>query len=134
MIRLSLILAFQIIMIIFTLVIMNFGFRQGNPELLYLGLGLPLWGYLLIFYSKWINKIEVSQSFFTLKNIVSKQQIIQYKNIEHWKKIQTTRISQQNLLIKANGKKLIISNMADSKNYEILRHKLETHLAKLEKN
>ncbi len=46
-------------MILFTLFIMNLGYKQGNTELLYLGLGLPLWFYFLITYTKWLNRIEV---------------------------------------------------------------------------
>ncbi len=133
MIRLTLILGFQVSMIIFTLFIMNLGYRQGNTELLYLGLGLPVWFYLFIFYTKWINRIEVKQEYFMIKNLISGRRIIHYKDIELWEMIQTVRISQQNLLIRVNGKKFIISNMVDMKNYEILRHRLRTNWAELER-
>tara|TARA_R110001583_G_scaffold18731_1_gene74216 strand:- start:630 stop:974 length:345 start_codon:yes stop_codon:yes gene_type:complete len=112
---------------------MNLGYRQGNTELLYLGLGLPVWFYLFIFYTKWINRIEVKQEYFMIKNLISGRRIIHYKDIELWEMIQTVRISQQNLLIRVNGKKFIISNMVDMKNYEILRHRLRTNWAELER-
>lgn len=120
-------------MILFTLFIMNIGCKQGNPELLYLGLGLPLWFYFLILYAKWLNRIEVEQEYFKIKNLIFGQRIINYKDIEQWEVIQTIRISQQNLLIRIEGKKLVISNMIDSKNYEILRHKLKTNWSELER-
>lgn len=104
MIRLTLVIGFLISMILFTLFIMNLGFKQGNPELLYLGLGLPLWFYFLIIYAKWLNRIEVEQEFFKIKNLIFGQRIINYKEIEQWEVIQTIRISQQNLLIRVKGK------------------------------
>ncbi len=120
-------------MILFTLFIMNLGYKQGNPELLYLGLGLPLWFYFLIIYAKWLNRIEVEQEYFKIKNLIFGQRIIDYKDIEQWEVIQTTRISQQNLLIRVKGKKLVISNMIDTENYETLRHRLRTNWTELER-
>ena len=133
MIRLTLIIGFLISMILFTLFIMNLGYKQGYPELLYLGLGLPLWFYILIFYAKWLNRIEVEQEYFKIKNLIFGQTIINYKDIKQWEVIHTIRISQQNLLIRVKGKKLVISNMSDSENYETLRRKLRTNWAELEK-
>lgn len=120
-------------MILFTLFIMNLGYKQGNPELLYLGLGLPLWFYCLILYAKWLNRIEVEQEYFKIRNLILGQKIINYKDIEQWEVIETIRISQQNLLIRVKGKKLVISNMVDSENYEILRHRLRTNWTELER-
>lgn len=133
MIRLTLIIGFLISMILFTLFIMNLGYKQGNPELLYLGLGLPLWFYCLILYAKWLNRIEVEQEYFKIRNLILGQKIINYKDIEQWEVIETIRISQQNLLIRVKGKKLVISNMVDSENYEILRHRLRTNWTELER-
>nr|WP_320119492.1 hypothetical protein [uncultured Marinifilum sp.] len=133
MIRLTLILGFLISMILFTLFIMNLGYKQGSPELLYLGLALPFWFYILIFYAKWLNRIEVEQEYFKIKNLIFGQTIINYKDIEHWEVIHTIRISQQNLLIRVKGKKFVISNMSDSENYESLRHRLITHCGELKR-
>ena len=116
-------------MIFFTIFIMRLGYTQDNIELLYLGLGLPLWFYLLYFYLKWFNKIKVETEFVTLKNIVFRQKDIYFKEIEQWEEIQTIRVSQRNLLLRVNGKKILISNMSDLRNYEILRQKLETNFA-----
>lgn len=112
---------------------MSLGYTQGNTELLYLGLGLPLWLYFLITYTKWLNRIEVKQESFKLKNLIFGQRNINYKDIEQWEVIDTIRITQQNLLIKVKGKRLVISNMTDLENYETLHHRLRTHLAELEK-
>jgi hypothetical protein len=112
---------------------MNLGYKQGNTELLYLGLGLPLWFYFLITYTKWLNRIEVEREYFKIKNLIFGQRIINYKDIEQWEVIQTIRISQQNLLIRVKGKKIVISNMIDLENYETLRHRLRTNWAELER-
>ena len=133
MIRLTIIIGFLISMIFFTLFIMNLGYQQGNTELLYFGFGLPIWIYLLFSFLKWINRIEVKEGYFKIKNLLFGQRIINFKDIEQWEVIQTIRISQQNLLIKVNGKKIIISNMIDLENYETLRHRLRTNWAEIER-
>jgi hypothetical protein len=120
-------------MIISTLFIMNLGFKNGVNELLFLGLGLPIWLYLLIGYSKWFNRIEVGKEHFKINYLFFGQRIINYKDIEQWEIIQTFRISQQNLLIRLKRKKIVISNMSDLKNYELLRHRLRTNWPKLER-
>ncbi len=111
---------------------MNMGYKQGNTELMYLGLGLPLWLYFLIIYTKWINKIEVEQDYFKVKNIIFGNRIIKYSEIEQWQEIYTMNLFAHNLLLKVKGKKIVISNMIDSENYETLHHRLRTHWADLE--
>ena len=133
MIRLAFVIGFLISMIIFTLLIMNLGFQQGNLKLLYLGFGLPLWVYFLIIYLKWINKITVEREYVKIKNLIFGEKVINYKDIDQWEVIDTIRISQQNLLIKIKGKKIVISNMTDLENYEILRHELRINWAELER-
>jgi len=112
---------------------MNLGFQQGNLKLLYLGFGLPLWVYFLIIYLKWINKITVEREYVKIKNLIFGEKVINYKDIDQWEVIDTIRISQQNLLIKIKGKKIVISNMTDLENYEILRHELRINWAELER-
>lgn len=133
MIRLALIIGFLTSMILFTLFIMNLGYKQGNTELLYLGLGLPLWFYFLINYTKWINRIELEQKYFKVKNLIFGNRIIKYSEIEQWQEIYTINLFAHNLLLKVNGKKIVISNIIDLENYETLRHRLRTNWAELER-
>ena len=127
MIRLTLIICFQIVMILFTVFIMTLGFEQGNKELLFLGLGLPLWIYLLLFYLRLINRIRVEREFVTIKNIVLGQRSIYFKDIEHWEENYAVNLFAKSLLLRVKGKKIVISNMSDSKNYRILRDSLATN-------
>ena len=120
-------------MMLFTVFIMRLGYIQGDTELLYLGFGLPFWFYLLYTYLKWVNRITVDTESLTIKNIFFGQKNIYFKEIEQWEEIQTTRIFQRNLLLKVHGKKIVISNMSDAKNYEILRHSLKTNLTEIER-
>jgi hypothetical protein len=106
---------------------MNLGLEQGNKELLFLGLGLPLWIYLLYFYLRLINRIKVETEFVTIKNIAFGQRDIYFKDIEHWEESHTINLFARNLLLKVGGKKIVISNMSDSKNYKILRDSLAYH-------
>ena len=133
MIRLALIIGFSTSMILFTLLIMNLGYKQGNTELLYLGLGLPLWFYFLITYTKWINRIEVEQEYFKIKNLIFGNRIIKYSEIEQWQEIYTINLFAHNLLLKVKGKKIVISNMIDLENYKTLRHRLRTNWTELER-
>ena len=118
--RITLILAFLISMILFSLYIMNLGYLQGNNDLLYLGLGLPFWFYMFYFYLKLMNRINVKEDSFILKNIILGEKTIIYSDIDQWEEIETIRIMQRNLLIRTKGKKITISNMSDVKNYETL--------------
>ncbi len=127
MIRLTLIICFQIVMILFTVFIMTLGFEQGNKELLFLGIGLPLWIYLLLFYLRLINRIRVEREFVTIKNIVLGQRSIYFKDIEHWEENYAANLFAKSLLLRVKGKKIVISNMSDSKNYRILRDSLATN-------
>ncbi len=112
---------------------MRLGYIQGDTELLYLGFGLPFWFYFLYTYLKWLNRIKVDTESLTMKNIFFGQKNIYFKEIEQWEEIQTTRIFQRNLLLKVHGKKIVISDMSDAKNYEILRHSLKTNLTESER-
>ncbi len=132
MIRISLIMGFQIFMIALILIIMRFAYSQGENELLYLGLGIPLFVYFLFAYSKWLNRVEVNQDNFKIKNIFWGKKTIKYPDIDWWTINQTIHVSQKNLLIKANKKKIVISNLIDNEDYEYLCLKLETHCS--EKN
>jgi hypothetical protein len=112
---------------------MSLGFQQGNFELLYFGLGLPLWIYFLIVYLKLINRIKAEEEFVQIRNLVFGGTVVNYKDILQWEEIDTYRISQRNILLKLKGKKIIVSNLIDLKNYEILRHRLKTHWSKSER-
>jgi hypothetical protein len=114
-------------MILFSVFIMTLGFEQGNKELLLLGLGLPLWIYLLLFYLRLINRIRVEREFVTIKNIVLGQRSIYFKDIEHWEENYAVNLFAKSLLLRVKGKKIVISNMIDSKNYRILRDSLATN-------
>jgi len=114
-------------MILFTVFIMTLGFEQGNKELLFLGIGLPLWIYLLLFYLRLINRIRVEREFVTIKNIVLGQRSIYFKDIEHWEENYAANLFAKSLLLRVKGKKIVISNMSDSKNYRILRDSLATN-------
>jgi hypothetical protein len=120
-------------MMVITIVFMKMGIDNGINELLYLGFGLPLWFYLLIFYIKWINNLEVGSESVRIKNVIFGQKIIEYSEIEQWEEIYTVNLLAHNLLLKVRGKKIVISNMCDLKNYENLRHILKTDWTKSER-
>lgn len=126
MIRLTLIICFQIFMILFTVFIMNLALEQGNKELLFLGFGLPLWICLLYFYLRQINRINVETEFVTIKNIVFGQRDIYFKDIDHWEERYLVNLFAKGLLLKVKGKKIVILNMSDLKNYKILLDSLIT--------
>jgi len=109
------------------------GNLNGNSGLLYLGLGLPIWFYLLYYYMKWFNKIEVDKESFIVRNVFFGKRTILFKEIEEWEEIETVRIFQRNLLIRINGKKTIISNLSDIANYEILKSELKTNWSETER-
>lgn len=119
-------MGFQIFMIALILIIMRFAYNQGETELLYLGLGIPLFVYFLIAYSKWLNRVEVNQDNFKIKNIFWGKKTIKYSDIEWWTMNQTVRVSQKNLLIKADKKKIVISNLIDNEDFDSLSIKLNT--------
>ncbi len=121
-------------MILFTLFIMNLGYKQENNELLYLGLGLPLWFYLTVFYMKLFNKISVESDSLVLKNIFFGLKTIEFKEIEKWEEHLTFNTFSNSLLLRVRGRKIIISNMSDKKNYKILLEKLNALLLESEKN
>ncbi len=120
-------------MIVFTIIIMRLGYTQGDNRLLFFGFGLPLWCYLLYFHLKMISWIIVKTDYVTIKNIVFEEKNIYYKDIDQWEEIQTIRVDQRNLLLRVNGKKIVISNMNDLINYEILRQKLDSNFSNIKR-
>jgi hypothetical protein len=112
---------------------MTIGFEQGNKELLFLGLGLPVWTYLLLFYLRLTNRIRVESEFVTIKHIVLGQRSIYFKDIEHWEENYAVNLFAKSLLLRVKGKKIVISNMSDSKNYRILRDSLATNCNEINK-
>jgi hypothetical protein len=127
MIRILLIVSYLIVMIIFTVFIMTLGFKQGARELLYLGIGIPLYIYMLYFYLKIINRIELEKETVTIRNIIWGRKLIKLEEVEQWEEIYTINLFAHNLLLRVNGQKIVISNMIDSKKYELLLKKLETN-------
>lgn len=126
MIRLTFIISFLVAMILFTIFIMHLGFKQGNMELLLPGLAFPLWIFLLFNYLKFINRVRVEKDFMTIRNFIFGQKDIYFKDIQHWEEVYTLHLFARNLLIKTGGKKIIVSNMIDKKNYKILHDRLLT--------
>jgi hypothetical protein len=111
-------------MILFTIFIMHLGYKQGNLELQILGIGLPLWMFLLIYYLKLFNRIKVEKDLVRIKNIIFGQKEIHFKDIEQWEEVYTISLFARNLLLRADGKKIILSNMIDKKNFKILHERL----------
>lgn len=112
---------------------MGIGFHRDNFELLYIGIGLPLWIYFLIVYLKLANRIKVEKEFVQIRNLVFGRIVVNYNDILQWEEIDTYRISQKNILLKLKDKKIVVSNLVDLKNFEILRHKLKTHWSESER-
>jgi len=105
---------------------MNLGYNQGEMRLLYLGIGLPLWFYLIFFYSKWFNRIIVKSDSVIIKNIFWGQKTIIFSEIEKWNENYIINTFSRSLLLYVNGNKVIVSNMSDKKNYETLLNKLRS--------
>ncbi len=133
MIRLSLIIVFLLAILVSTLLIMNFAYSQKEYDLLYLGLSLPVSVYVISIPIKMMNRIEVRKEYFILRNLLLGKNIVVFSEIEQWEENQSIRINQRNLLVYSKGRKFIISNMSDLKNYEILRGVLKIHWPKSEK-
>jgi hypothetical protein len=106
---------------------MTIGFKQGARELLYLGIGIPLYIYMLYFYLKIINRIEIERETVTIRNIIWGRKLIKLEEVEQWEEIYTINLFAHNLLLRVKGQKIVISNMIDSKKYELLLKKLETN-------
>ena len=126
--KLILVITLILCVIIFTLVIIMIGFRQNNPELSYLGLGLPLWFHFFIIHLKFLNKITVEKEYVIVKNLVFRGKKIHYEAIEYWDEIQPVRVYQRKLILKTyqNKRKIIILEDVDYKKYEMLRSRLKS--------
>ena len=124
--KLILIIAFILFVIIFTLIIILIGFRQNNKELSYLGLGLPLWFYLLVVYIKFLNSITVEKDYVIVKNPFFRKKI-QYEEIEYWEENQSIRTLHRKLILKTyqSKRKIFILEDIDYKKYEMLQSRLK---------
>ena len=131
------IITFLLCMIIFTLIIMQIGFKRNEVGLLYLGLGIPFWIYLIIVYLKFLNKITVEMEFTIVKNPLFGKEQIQYGEIEYWKEIQPSVMGPlyRTLILKTyqNKRKIIILEDVDFEKFETLRFKLKTDWKSKEK-
>ena len=107
---------------------MILGYRQGNSELLYLGLGLPMWIFLMRFYLNQIHKISLSTDYLSIKIPLSKAKKINFKDIKDWETNYDARTNINSIVIKTNNKKTVITDLTDKKNFESLRHFLRINL------
>ena len=113
---------------------MIIAFKQNETRLLYLGFGVPLWLYLIIVNSKFLNKIIVEKDYVTVKNAVFGKKRIQYAEIEYWKETPRLpgRILSRTLILKTH-KKITILEDVDCKGFEILWQRLKSDWKSKEK-
>ena len=101
------------------------GFDQGIKELQYTGLiGLPIFFFGLYFYLRLINKIEVEADFVKIKYVFFRHRTIYFKDINHWEENYVFNMLANFIMLKVKGKKVLISDMIDKKNYKILLDRL----------
>ena len=135
--KVILIITFLLCMVIFTLIIMMIGFKQNEIRLLYLGLGVPLWLYLIFVYLKFLNKITVEKEFTIVKNPVFGKEKVEYREIEYWKEIQPPARGNlyRTLILKTyqNKRKITILEDVDCMKFETLRLKLKSEWKSKEK-
>jgi len=133
MIRLLLILFYLTVMMLASLFFAYEGWRQGDVVFLLLGLTLPLWLKLLGVYAGLMNRIEVGPDLFVLRNPFRGKHIYHYRDIEQWELSRSLWVIQKSLMIRINGKKLLISDMRDKKNFEKLVKQLRNIRADAER-
>jgi len=104
---------------------MTIGFMQNETGLLYLGVGIPLWLYLIFVYLKFLNKITIEKEFTIVKNPVFGKEKVQYREIEYWKEIQAPVRGPfyRTLMLKTyqNKRKITILEDVDCRKFETLR-------------
>lgn len=116
----------QVLILILSVFLLILGFKQDSSELIFIsGLGILLFTFGIIFFLKFFTRIQLFEDSVTIRNIVTKStKTIFFDSIDQWESIYVANFLSSNLLIKTNGKKTIISNMVDSKNFKQLENKL----------
>jgi len=127
MIRLTFSICVSVLIILLISFFVYLGFHQGIKELQYLGLSLPFFFYFLYFYLRLINRIEVKTDFVIIKYILFRNRTIYFKDIEHWEQNYVSNMLAYFIKLKVKGKKILISNMIDKKNYKILLDRLSAN-------
>jgi len=134
MTKLILKIGFIISMILFTIFLVKLGYSKREFELMYFALGLPIWFYMLVVFVNMANSLEIRDGYVLVRNVIPGRhpKLIKYKEIDSWEESRPIGTSTQALILKANGEKIVISNMIDLKNYELLRIKLRVQWGKRE--
>ena len=128
MIRLTFSICVSVIIILLFSLMIYLGFHQGIKELQYTGLiGVLIFFFALYFYLRMINRIEVKADFVIIKYILFRNKTIYFKDIEHWEENYVYNMLAYFILLKVKGKKILISNMIDKKNYKILLDRLSAN-------
>ncbi len=123
-------------MILFTLFIMYLAVCQNDYNLLYFGLGIPFWLYLLVLNLRRFSKIEVENDFVIIKYLLFRDKKIFYNKIDKWEETVPLRIPQIIYTLYVNGRKISISSLSlsDSESLNDLSFVLHKKLAEKEKN
>lgn len=98
---------------------------QNNLDLLYFGLGIPIFFYFLILALKQYSKIKIENDSFTIRYLFFPNKTIYYNQIDLWEDTLDIRTPQRVLIFHVNGKKTSISSLSDSENFEKLRFILD---------
>ena len=120
---------FFIAMIIFMLYLLYLAVYQNNLDLLYFGLGIPIFFYFLILALKQYSKIKIENDSFTIRYLFFSNKTIYYNQIDLWEDTFDIRTPQKVLIFHVNGKKISISSLSDSDNFEKLRFILDIRFA-----
>lgn len=124
---------FFISMIIFTFYVLYLAVYQNNLDLLYFGLGIPVFFFFLMLTLKQYLKINIENDFFTIRYLFFPNKTIYYNQIDLWEETFDFRTTQSVLIFYVNGKKISISSMSDSENFEKLRFILDIQFAEKRK-
>lgn len=116
---------FFIVMIIFMFYLLYLAVYQNNLDLLYFGLGIPIFFYFLILALKQYSKIKIENDSFTIRYLFFPNKTIYYNQIDLWEDTLDIRTPQRVLIFHVNGKKTSISSLSDSENFEKLRFILD---------
>jgi hypothetical protein len=102
------------------------GYVKNEAILIVLfGIGIVLFPYITSIYLKGMNRLEVTENYCVLKNLLLGNTKITYDSIIEWEEFNDVRsLDTWTLLLRTASKKYVIWNYSDIAGYERLKSKL----------
>jgi len=111
------------------------GYVKNETVLIVLfGIGIVLFPYITSIYLKGMNRLEVTENYCVLKNILLGNTKITYDSIVEWEEFNDVRsLDTWTLLLRTASKKYVVWNYSDTEGYEQLKSKLKIGYSRKEK-